>query len=113
MQSRSLRKETSAPARLVSKDGTVFLGTVKNVSPGGVKIQVEDDAIVPAEFRLESADLQIKSDAAIVWRLGALIGVRLVDVAVAAPSPIERRPMAASLPFGLGSLGVRRKGVGA
>jgi hypothetical protein len=113
MQSRSLRKETAAPARLVAKDGTVYIGTVKNVSLGGVKIQVEDDAVVPAEFRLESAELQIKSEAAVVWRLGTLIGVRLVDAVVAAPPPIERRPMAASLPFGLGSLGVRRRGVGA
>ncbi len=112
MQSRLIRRETSSAARLISKDGSVLSATIRNFSAGGAKIQVETEGDIAAEFRIECSELEISEEAVVVWRLGSLVGVRLMADAPAVAPPGERRKLAVYRSHGAGGPAARPTGAG-
>jgi hypothetical protein len=68
------RTEIDAPA-YVSSGGSVMSCTVRNISPEGAAIDVENPAFVPAQFRLVMASDSSVHECRIAWIQQNRIGV--------------------------------------
>ena len=70
-------------AAYISSGGRVMLCTVRNISPDGAAIDVENPAFVPQQFRLVMAkDSSIIHECRVAWIKQNRIGLTfLVDVA--------------------------------
>lgn len=74
------RTEVDEPA-YVSSGGSVMRCVVRNISPEGAAIDVENPAFVPPHFRLVMArDSSIVHECRIAWILKNRIGLTFVDV---------------------------------
>lgn len=72
----------------VSSGGSVMSCMVRNISPEGAAIDVENPAFVPSRFRLVMAnDSSSVRECRIVWLQKNRIGVTFVDIAGAARHP--------------------------
>ena len=75
------RTEIDEPA-YVSSGGSVMRCTVRNISPEGAAIDVEEPAFVPARFRLVMAnDPSSVRECRVAWIQKNRIGLTFVDVA--------------------------------
>jgi hypothetical protein len=79
------RTEINEPA-YVSAGGSVMRCMVRNISPEGAAIDVENPAFVPAQFRLVMASDSSARDCAVIWIREKRIGVAFI-AAADAPSP--------------------------
>jgi hypothetical protein len=68
------RTEINEPA-YVSSEGSVMSCMVRNISPEGAAIDVENPAFVPARFRLVMASDSSVYECSIVWIQQKRIGV--------------------------------------
>jgi hypothetical protein len=72
------RSEVNEPA-YVSADGSVMSCVVRNISPEGAAIDIEDPAFVPARFRLVMAKGAVVRDCQIAWLQDKRIGIIFVS----------------------------------
>jgi PilZ domain len=72
------RTEINEPA-YVSAGGSVMRCVVKNISPEGAAIDVDNPAFVPSQFRLVMASDSSTRDCRVIWIQQKLIGVAFVD----------------------------------
>jgi hypothetical protein len=72
------RTEINEPA-YVSSNGSVMSCTVRNISPEGAAIDVENPAFVPPTFRLVMADDCTVYECRIAWIQRKRIGVTFVE----------------------------------
>ncbi|QWG16138.1 PilZ domain-containing protein [Bradyrhizobium sediminis] len=73
------RSEINEPA-YVSSGGSVMSCTVRNISPEGAAIDVENAAFVPAHFRLVMANDSSVRECRVVWIQQNRIGLTFVAV---------------------------------
>jgi PilZ domain len=74
------RTEINEPA-YVSSGGSVMSCVVRNISPEGAAIDVENPAFVPAQFRLVIARDSTVRDCKIAWIQRNRIGVTFIAAA--------------------------------
>jgi PilZ domain len=74
------RTETDEPA-YVSSGGSVMSCVVRNISPEGAAIDVENPAFVPDRFRLVMAKGTSVYDCSVVWIQKNRIGLTFVKAA--------------------------------
>ena len=74
------RTETNEPA-YVSSGGSVMSCTVRNISPEGAAIDVENPAFVPDQFRLVMAKCGSVFECGVVWIQKNRIGLTFVTAA--------------------------------
>ena len=79
------RTEINEPA-YVSSGGSVMSCTVRNISPEGAAIDIENPAFVPARFRLVMASDRTVHDCQVIWIQKKRIGLAFVTV------PRETKP---------------------
>jgi PilZ domain len=79
------RTEINEPA-YVSAGGSVMRCVVKNISPEGAAIDVDNPAFVPGQFRLVMASDSSTHDCRVIWIREKRIGVAFVK------SPEADRP---------------------
>jgi hypothetical protein len=79
------RTEINEPA-YVSSGGSVMSCTVRNISPEGAAIDIENPAFVPARFRLVMASDRTVHDCRVIWIQKNRIGLTFVAV----PQETER-----------------------
>ena len=72
------RTEINEPA-YVSSGGSVMSCTVRNISPEGAAIDVENPAFVPARFRLVMANDASVRECRIAWIQRNRIGLTFVE----------------------------------
>lgn len=72
------RIEVSEPA-MVSASGSVMSCVVRNISPDGAAIDVENPAFVPAQFRLVMEGGATVHDCRVAWIQDKRIGVTFVS----------------------------------
>jgi len=72
------RTEINEPG-YVSSAGSVMSCTVRNISPGGAAIDVENPSFVPAHFRLVMANDSSVRDCRVIWIQQKRIGVAFVS----------------------------------
>jgi len=71
------RTEINEPA-CVSAGGSVMSCTVRNISPDGAAIDVENPAFVPSRFRLVMANGATVRDCNVAWIRNKRIGLTFV-----------------------------------
>jgi PilZ domain len=76
------RTEINEPA-YVSAGGSVMRCVVRNISPEGAAIEVDNPAFIPGQFRLVMASDSATHDCTVIWIQQKRIGVRFVKPAVA------------------------------
>jgi hypothetical protein len=76
------RTEINEPA-YVSAGGSVMRCVVRNISPEGAAIEVDNPAFVPGQFRLVMASDSTTHDCTVIWIQQKRIGVTFVKPAVA------------------------------
>jgi hypothetical protein len=74
------RTEINEPA-YVSAGGSVMRCVVRNISPDGAAIDVENPAFVPGQFRLVMARDSTTHDCRVIWIREKRIGVSFVKSA--------------------------------
>ena len=74
------RTEINEPA-YVSAGGSVMRCVVKNISPEGAAIDVDNPAFVPAQFRLVIARDSSTHDCRVIWIREKRIGLAFVNPA--------------------------------
>ena len=79
-QRKHQRTEINEPA-YVSAGGSVMRCMVRNISPDGAAIDVENPAFVPAQFRLVMAKDSSTRDCRIIWIREKRIGLAFVKPA--------------------------------
>ena len=67
-------------AAYVSSGGAVMSCTVRNISPEGAAIDVENPAFVPQRFRLVMARDSTVHECSIIWIQGSRIGLTFAAV---------------------------------
>jgi hypothetical protein len=72
------RTEINEPA-YVSSAGSVMSCMVRNISPDGAAIDVENPSFVPAHFRLVMANDSSVRDCKVIWIQRKRIGVAFVS----------------------------------
>jgi PilZ domain len=72
------RSEVNEPA-YVSADGSVMSCMVRNISPEGAAIDIDDPAFVPARFRLVMSDGALVRECQIAWLRDKRIGLTFVS----------------------------------
>ena len=72
------RSEVEEPA-YVSAGGSVMTCVVRNISPEGAAIDIDDPAFVPARFRLVMSQGAIVRECQIVWLKDKRIGIAFVS----------------------------------
>lgn len=72
------RSEVNEPA-YVSAGGSVMSCVVRNISPEGAAIDIDDPAFVPARFRLVMYQGAIVRECQIVWLKDKRIGITFVS----------------------------------
>jgi PilZ domain-containing protein len=75
---RHARTEIEEPA-YVSSDGSVMSCVVRNISPAGAAIDVENPAFIPQRFRLVMARDSSVRDCRVIWIQKNRIGLAFVD----------------------------------
>ena len=80
------RTEINEPA-YVSAGGSVMRCVVRNISPEGAAIDVDNPAFVPAQFRLVMASDSSTHDCTVIWIQQKRIGVAFVKAAQTISSP--------------------------
>jgi hypothetical protein len=78
------RTEINEPA-YVSAGGSVMRCVVRNISPEGAAIDVENPAFVPAQFRLVMAKDSSTRDCRVIWIQQKRIGVAFVTTLESPP----------------------------
>jgi len=78
------RTEINEPA-YVSAGGSVMRCMVRNISPDGAAIDVENPAFVPAQFRLVMASDSSSRDCTVIWIREKRIGLAFAGPAVMRP----------------------------
>lgn len=71
------RTEVNEPA-FISAGGSVMRCMVRNISPEGAAIDVDNPAFVPAQFRLVMASDSTTRECAVVWLQQKRVGVVFV-----------------------------------
>jgi hypothetical protein len=85
------RTEVNEPA-YVSSGGSVMRCAVRNISPEGAAIDVEEPAFVPARFRLVMAnDTSVVHECRVAWIQKNRIGLSFVDTVY-----VRREPSASA-----------------
>ena len=74
------RTEINEPG-YVSAGGSVMRCVVRNISPEGAAIDVENPAFVPAQFRLVIARDSSTRDCTVIWIREKRIGLQFADPA--------------------------------
>ena len=74
------RKEINEPA-YISAGGAVMRCTVRNISPEGAALDVDNPAFVPAQFRLVMASDSSSRECTVVWLQQKRVGVVFVSAA--------------------------------
>ena len=74
------RTEINEPA-YISAGGSVMRCMVKNISPEGAAIDVDNPAFVPGQFRLVIASDSSTHDCRVIWIREKWIGVTFVKTA--------------------------------
>jgi PilZ domain len=77
------RTEINEPA-YVSAGGSVMRCVVRNISPDGAAIDVDNPAFVPAQFRLVMAGGSSTHDCTVIW-----IREKRIGLAFAAPAEVH------------------------
>jgi hypothetical protein len=72
------RSEINEPA-YVSAGGSVMNCVVRNISPEGAAIDIQDPAFVPARFRLVMSEGAVVRECQIVWLKDKRIGITFVS----------------------------------
>ncbi|WP_213775837.1 PilZ domain-containing protein [Bradyrhizobium sp. dw_78] len=80
------RTEINEPA-YVSADGSVMSCVVRNISPDGAAIDIENPAFVPARFRLVMSKGALVRECQIAWIQHKRIGITFVAAPHAAAHP--------------------------
>jgi PilZ domain len=63
--------------KIVFRDGSCsFACTVRDMTDGGARIALEPDQLVPMRFYLITSKREATFDAEVLWRRGALLGVK-------------------------------------
>ena len=84
------RTEIDEPA-YVSAGGSVMSCIVRNISPEGAAIDIENPAFVPARFRLVMASDSSVRECRVAWIQKNRIGLTFVDTRPGPPSSIGSR----------------------
>ena len=71
------RSEVNEPA-YVSADGSVMSCMVRNISPEGAAIDIDDPAFVPARFRLVMSGGAVVREGQVAWLRDKRIGLTFV-----------------------------------
>jgi hypothetical protein len=71
------RSEVNEPA-YVSADGSVMSCMVRNISPEGAAIDIDDPAFVPARFRLVMSGGAVVRECQVAWLRDKRIGLTFV-----------------------------------
>ena len=79
------RTEINEPA-YVSAGGSVMRCVVRNISPDGAAIDVDNPAFVPAQFRLVMAGGSTTHDCTVIWIREKRIGLAFAGTAPSRPS---------------------------
>lgn len=79
------RTEINEPA-YVSAGGSVMRCVVRNISPEGAAIDVDNPAFVPAQFRLVIASNSATHDCTVIWIQGKRIGLSFRTPTIPAPA---------------------------
>jgi hypothetical protein len=75
---RSTRLRTLYGGKIVFRDGSCsFNCLVRDMAEGGARIAVDPEQLVPRRFYLVTSKHSSAFDAEIVWRRGALLGLKL------------------------------------
>jgi len=82
------RTEINEPA-YVSSGGSVMHCTVRNISPEGAAIDIENPAFVPSRFRLVMADGSSVHECEIAWIQHKRIGVTFAAMPQDRPSELS------------------------
>jgi PilZ domain len=72
------RAEIDEPA-YVTSEGSVISCTVRNISPEGAAIEVENPSFVPSQFRLVMARDSSSRECRVIWIQQKRIGLVFVD----------------------------------
>ena len=80
------RSEVNEPA-YVSADGSVMSCMVRNISPEGAAIDIDDPAFVPARFRLVMSGGAVVRECQVAWLRDKRIGLTFVATPQKAASP--------------------------
>jgi hypothetical protein len=72
------RTEINEPA-YISAGGSVMRCTVRNISPKGAALDVDNPAFVPAQFRLVMASDSSTRECTVVWLQEKRVGVAFVS----------------------------------
>jgi hypothetical protein len=72
------RAEIDEPA-YVSAGGSVMSCMVRNISPDGAAIDIEDPAFVPARFRLVMSNGAVVRECQIAWLQDKRIGITFIS----------------------------------
>jgi len=78
------RTEIDEPA-LVSAGGSVMTCVVRNISPDGAAIDVENPAFVPSRFRLVRSNGALVHECTVVWIQKNRIGVAFTTTSTSGP----------------------------
>jgi PilZ domain len=81
------RTEINEPA-YVTAGGSVMRCVVRNISPDGAAIDVENPTFVPGHFRLVMAKDSSTRDCRVIWIREKRIGLAFVKAATAQSAPI-------------------------
>ena len=79
------RSEVNEPA-YVSADGSVMSCMVRNISPEGAAIDIDDPAFVPARFRLVMSGGAVVRECQIAWLRDKRIGITFVSPPLGTPN---------------------------
>jgi PilZ domain len=82
------RTEVNQPA-FVSAGGSVMSCVVRNISPEGAAIEIDNPAFVPARFRLVMAGGATVHECSVAWIQKNRIGLTFVPALVRAVEPAE------------------------
>jgi PilZ domain len=80
------RAEINEPA-YVSAGGSVMICTVRNISPEGAAIDIEDPAFVPERFRLVMSKGAVVRECQIAWLQDKRIGITFISASEEMPHP--------------------------
>ncbi|HLI98337.1 MAG TPA: PilZ domain-containing protein [Bradyrhizobium sp.] len=79
---RHRRTEIDEPA-YISAEGSVMRCVIRNISPEGAALEVDNPAFVPAQFHLVMASDSTTRECTVVWLQQKRVGVAFVDPAKA------------------------------
>ncbi|MCK2052865.1 PilZ domain-containing protein [Methylobacterium sp. 37f] len=87
-EDRASRSKTEWIGLIRTQEGTEIPCSVKDVSATGAKLSVSENIQLPYEFMLKVVGMDYVCAVALAWRVGNLVGVRIVKFAKLVPKRV-------------------------